>query len=73
MHDGVKHQAYRVDKDVALLTLDLLPRVVARRRRMFQYLGNRLAVDAKTSRRFGMAQPFMVTGRAMTESGVWGG
>jgi hypothetical protein len=31
MHDGVKYQAYRVDKDVALLTLDLLPRVVARR------------------------------------------
>ena len=31
MHDGVKQQAYRVDKDVALLTLDLLARVVARR------------------------------------------
>ena len=31
MHDGVKQQAYRIDKDVALLALDFLARVVARR------------------------------------------
>ena len=31
MHDGVQQQAYRVDKDVALLTFDLLTRIVARR------------------------------------------
>ena len=31
MHDGVHQQAYRVDKDVALLTFDLLTRIVARR------------------------------------------
>ena len=31
MHDGVQQQAYRVDKDVALLTFDLLTRILARR------------------------------------------
>ena len=31
MHDGVQQQAYRVDKDVVLLTFDLLTRIVARR------------------------------------------
>ena len=30
MHDGVHQQAYRVDKNVALLTFDLLTRIVAR-------------------------------------------
>ena len=31
MDNGVKQQAYRIDKDVALLALDFLARVVARR------------------------------------------
>ncbi len=31
MDDGVKQQAYRIDKNVALLTLDFLTRIVARR------------------------------------------
>ena len=31
MHDGVQQQAYRAGKDVALLTFDLLARIVARR------------------------------------------
>ena len=31
VHDGVKQQAYRIDKDVALPALDFLARVVARR------------------------------------------
>ena len=31
MRDGVRRQAYRVDKDVALLAFDLLARIVARR------------------------------------------
>ena len=31
MDDGVKQQAYRVDKDMALLALDFLARVVTRR------------------------------------------
>ena len=31
MDDGVKQQAYCIDKDVALLALDFFPRIVARR------------------------------------------
>ena len=31
MDNGVKQEPYRIDKDVALLSLDLLARVVARR------------------------------------------
>ena len=31
MHNGVKQEPYRIDKDVTLLAVDLLARVVARR------------------------------------------
>lgn len=31
MHDGVKQETYRIDKDVALLALYFLARVIARR------------------------------------------
>ncbi len=31
MHNGVKQEPYRIDKDVALLAVDFLARVVARR------------------------------------------